>query len=92
MLMAAAKKIIFKGNVQGVGFRFTANRYAQRHQLAGYVKNLPDGTVEMVAQGPENAIEACIDDLKDYFGAQIRDTDIENLSPQSQYQDFKITF
>jgi len=38
-----ARHIIFRGNVQGVGFRFTAVRIAQRHGVAGWVRNLPDG-------------------------------------------------
>ncbi|MHC4288506.1 MAG: acylphosphatase, partial [Planctomycetota bacterium] len=41
-----AKQIIFKGRVQGVGFRYTTQRAASRYELTGYVRNLPDGTVE----------------------------------------------
>lgn len=90
--MGKARKIVFRGNVQGVGFRFTAHRYARRHQLTGYVKNLPDGTVEMLAQGPEQSIQDCIDDLKNYFAGGIRSLDTQDLPPNPKYQDFKITF
>ena len=45
-----AKRIIFKGTVQGVGFRFTANSIAGRYGIAGWVRNKFDGTVEMFAQ------------------------------------------
>ena len=47
-----AKHIIFAGRVQGVGFRFTAHNVARRYDVSGYVRNRPDGTVEMFAQGP----------------------------------------
>ena len=46
-----AKLVIFKGRVQGVGFRFTAHSIANRYHLTGQVRNLIDGSVEMIAQG-----------------------------------------
>ncbi len=45
--------IIFKGRVQGVGFRYTAQRYAIDFNLTGYVKNLDNGDVEAQVQGEE---------------------------------------
>ena len=50
-----AKHIIFTGRVQGVGFRFTVYDMANRYQLIGQVRNLGDGTVEMIAQGDASA-------------------------------------
>jgi acylphosphatase len=44
--------------VQGVGFRFFAQRAAARHQIVGYVRNLDDGRVETLAEGPPAAVEA----------------------------------
>lgn len=52
----SAVRFIVKGRVQGVGFRWFVTREAARLDLAGYVRNLPDGTVEVVAQGPEAAL------------------------------------
>ena len=49
--------------VQGVGFRFFAQRAAARHQVRGYVRNLSDGSVEALAQGSEAAVEAFKHDL-----------------------------
>ena len=46
-----AKQIIFSGRVQGVGFRFVTHRIAQRYDITGQVKNLPDGSVEVVCTG-----------------------------------------
>ena len=45
-----AKHVFYTGRVQGVGFRFTAERIARRYELVGFVKNLPTGQVEMVVQ------------------------------------------
>ena len=87
-----AKRIIFTGRVQGVGFRFTARRAAGRRQLTGYVRNLPDGTVEMLAQGRSEDIDDCIQDLKEYFAGYLKETSIEEIPPDPRYIDFKITF
>ena len=46
-----------RGRVQGVGFRWFVMREAERLKLGGYVTNLPDGSVEVVSQGPEEALE-----------------------------------
>ena len=51
-----AVRFIVNGRVQGVGFRWFVMREAARLDLAGYVRNLPDGTVEVVAQGPAAAL------------------------------------
>ena len=53
-----AKQIIFKGRVQGVGFRYTTQRAANRYDLAGLVLNLPDGSVEAFLQGTSPNIQA----------------------------------
>jgi acylphosphatase len=87
-----ARHVIFIGRVQGVGFRFTAHRMAQRHQLSGFVRNLPDGTVEMLAQGPARDIDDCIRDIKDYFGDYLRETRIQEIPADPKYKDFRITF
>jgi len=87
-----AKHIIFTGTVQGVGFRFTAQRIASRHQLTGFVRNVPDGTVEMLVQGKPEDIDNCIKDIKESVGGYIRQTKIEDTPPDPRYTVFKITF
>ncbi|MGH7645540.1 MAG: acylphosphatase [Gemmatimonadales bacterium] len=52
-----ARRWIVRGRVQGVGFRWFVWREAERLGLAGWVHNLPDGSVEVVAQGPEAALQ-----------------------------------
>jgi acylphosphatase len=87
-----ARHIIFVGRVQGVGFRFAAHGMANRHQLAGFVRNLSNGTVEMLAQGTSDDIEDCIQDLKEYYPGYIREINIEEIPPDPQHTDFRITF
>jgi len=87
-----AKHIIFVGRVQGVGFRFTAYHIANRHQLTGFVRNVPDGSVEMLVQGQLQDIDDCIEDIKNDFAGYIRETRIDEASPNPKYTDFRITF
>ena len=49
---------VVRGRVQGVGFRWFVREAAHRLSLAGWVRNLPDGSVEVAADGDEESIEA----------------------------------
>ncbi len=53
--------IAVSGRVQGVGFRVNAKRVADRLGLSGWVRNLPDGSVEILAEGPEGYVEEFIE-------------------------------
>ena len=87
-----AKHIIFAGRVQGVGFRFTALDIARRYKLTGLVRNLMDGTVEVIAQGPADDVADCIRDIKSSFQGYIRETKVEEIPFNPQYDDFHIAF
>ena len=87
-----AKHIIFSGRVQGVGFRFTAQRIALRHELTGGVRSLPDGSVEMFAQGSPEDIADALRDIAKSFGGYIRDTNIQDEPTKPNLQSFDITF
>ena len=51
-----ARRFLISGLVQGVGFRYFAQRSSARHQVRGYVRNLDDGRVEVWAEGSERAV------------------------------------
>lgn len=57
-----------KGNVQGVGFRATTKMIAQHLHITGYVANLPDGSVEICAQGTREQLDLLIEQLRKAFG------------------------
>ena len=54
------RHVLVSGRVQGVGFRWHARETAERLGLAGWVKNLPDGRVELWLEGREQAVEAML--------------------------------
>jgi acylphosphatase len=53
-----ARKFLIRWDVQGVGYRFFAQRAAARHQVVGYVRNMSDGSVESLAEGTAASVEA----------------------------------
>jgi acylphosphatase len=61
--MLIARRFFISGAVQGVGYRYFAQRAAAKHQVRGYVKNLDDGRVESLVEGNEKAVEAFKHDL-----------------------------
>ena len=84
--------IIFSGTVQGVGFRLTAQRYAGNLNITGWVKNLPNGTVEIVAEGPKEEIEKLCLYIEGYFEGYVLNKKIEWNDAQGCFKDFKIAY
>jgi acylphosphatase len=54
-------QVFYEGNVQGVGFRWTVRHAATGFDVTGWVRNLPDGRVELQATGEENEVRAFLD-------------------------------
>ncbi len=80
--------VIFKGEVQGVGFRATCRRIAHRLGLTGFARNLPSGDVELLAQGEKASLEAMLRELKSNFSITEQE---ENFSaPTKIYEDFSV--
>lgn len=82
------------GYVQGVGFRWYAEKIArQMADVTGFVRNLGDGRLEIVAEGEEAQLERFLNELKSgYLGKNIED--IQNLDEPytGKFPDFAITF
>ena len=86
-----ARKFLIRGDVQGVGFRFFAQRAAAKHQVLGYVRNCPDGTVEALAEGLDRNVNEFKNDLA--AGPQWSRVDqVEEISlePTGHYSSFRI--
>jgi len=82
--------IHFIGTVQGVGFRYTTLSFAQQLSLTGWVKNLSDGSVQVVVGGPGEKIEELLSMLKGQFGSFIREAQIEWMETREEFEIFSI--
>jgi len=87
--MAVTKQLRIAGRVQGVGFRYSLQREALAHGLAGWVRNCRDGTVEAVLQGGETAVAAVIAwARRGPPAARVRDVDVRDDTGGRHYSDF----
>lgn len=89
--MKIARKFFVSGEVQGVGFRFFAQRAAARHQVQGYVRNLPDGRVEALAEGSPKNVEGFKHELAaGPLHSHVEAVEEINLDPTGLYSSFRI--
>lgn len=78
-------RLLVAGHVQGVGFRFFVQRRAAPLGLGGFVRNLRDGRVEVVAEGMRDRVEALIEAVREGpSGAQVRDVDVRWEPPMGE--------
>lgn len=85
--------IVFHGNVQGVGFRFFAQREAERSKLKGWIRNKPDGSVDMEIDGDETTVMNYLDNLKsNHPYANVSSAEIKERPMPNPYDSFHIKF
>jgi len=83
--------VCFKGDVQGVGFRFTARYIAARLGIKGWVRNLPNGDVECVAEADEDTLEEFLKRIKDDMKVYIRTSDDRWSRASGEFKGFDIS-
>ncbi len=82
----------YSGNVQGVGFRFTAVDVARKYNVTGWVKNTYDGGVEVVAEGEESNLKNFLDEVKNEMSYYIREASISWEPVTKEFKNFQIRF
>ncbi len=93
MVDEARARVIFRGRVQGVFFRANTESRARELGLVGWVKNLPDGSVESVFEGPREAIEEAIEWCKTSqpYG-KVTDADIHWEDYKGEFSSFEVRY
>jgi acylphosphatase len=87
----STRRAVVSGRVQGVGFRFFAARAAQKAGVVGWVRNLPDGRVETIVEGSDDAVERYLGELrKGPLGSRVTDVAVEDRQP-GNFESFEIT-
>lgn len=85
--------ILVSGLVQGVGYRFFAERVANRYGLKGFCRNLPNGTVEVVAEGNHGLLSDYVRELKrGPISASVRAVDVKWGEYRGEFKGFRIQF
>lgn len=90
--MLVARRYVIRGRVQGVGFRFFVEDAARREGVRGFVRNLPDGRVEVVAEGDAEAmsrVEMAI--RRGPLQARVDDVEADVIELSSRFAGFSIT-
>jgi len=87
--MLVCKRVLYSGRVQGVGFRWTAQQLAQGLAVAGYVRNLRSGQVELVAQGEDAVVDDLLRRVAERMAGCITEAEITEQQTQ-QFAGFRI--
>lgn len=86
------REVYYRGRVQGVGFRYTTRTLASRFAVAGYVRNLPDGRVQVVAEGAPDELDRFFEAIQEYLGRYIRDAAETSRAASGRFAQFDIRF
>ena len=89
--MTISKRVVYRGRVQGVGFRYAAQRIAEGFAVAGYVKNLPDGAVELVAEGLTDAVDRYLAAVAGRMAPYIEHKSEAEISPEG-FEQFQVRY
>ncbi|MEZ6102824.1 MAG: acylphosphatase [Pirellulaceae bacterium] len=84
--------IHYVGRVQGVGFRYTSHRIAQRYPVDGYVQNLPDGRVLMVVEGEATVLDQLQAEVDQVLGQYIRQTNVDRRNVVGDCEGFLVRY
>ncbi len=80
----------FSGRVQGIGFRFTTERLARPFNVKGFVRNLPNGKVELKAEGEEAELKEFLQSVREAMERFIQDVQVEWSEPEGEFKEFRI--
>lgn len=88
----SAKHVFYEGRVQGVGFRWTVKSIARGFDVVGWVRNLPDGRVEMQADGDVEEVDGFLDAIRESsLAGHIQREDVSGIPPLTGVRGFTIT-
>ena len=89
--MRVARRYLISGRVQGVGFRYFTEAAAAREGLHGWVRNLPDGRVEIDVEGEADAVERFERNVRHGPpGARVQDVNVDDTVPQRRESGFSV--
>jgi acylphosphatase len=85
-----ARMVYYSGSVQGVGFRATTAHLARAYPVTGWVRNLPDGRVQLLAEGPPERVEAFLLAVRSYWRDYLKGEQQEQQAVSGKHTGFTI--
>jgi acylphosphatase len=85
-----ARMVIYSGKVQGVGFRATTAEIARDYPVTGWVKNLDDGRVQLLVEGPEEAVDKFLKKVHDRWKDNIEKEEVKKQEASGKYKSFDV--
>jgi acylphosphatase len=82
--------VYYGGKVQGVGFRATTAEIARDYPVTGWVKNLDDGRVQLLVEGPEEAVDKFLKKVHDRWKDNIEKEEVKKQEASSKYKTFEV--
>ena len=84
------RDVHYQGRVQGVGFRYTVCHIARRHPVVGFVQNLPNGQVRLVAEGSRAGLDAFLAEIDDAMAGNIAERLVDKQPAKGDFNGFEI--
>lgn len=88
--MAVRWHIFFFGRVQGVGFRYTSKQTAAKYEVSGWVRNLPNGSVEMIVEGTPAELRNYVDDVCHSTHGRVDDQQLSKSEATGEFESMTI--
>lgn len=92
MVNRERREVFYSGSVQGVGFRYTTQSVARRFEVGGFVKNLPDGRVQLVVEGERSVLDEFLDAVATAMNGHITNTQVNEPRFTGEFTKFDISF
>lgn len=86
------RHVFYSGHVQGVGFRYSTQKIAKNFAVTGFVQNLPDGRVELVAEGTMAELQAFMQEIDERLSNCIRSTAVDRRPATGEFHYFRIRY
>ena len=90
MAETVARMVYYSGSVQGVGFRATTAHLARSYPITGWVRNLPDGQVQLLVEGPAERVEAFLLAVRSYWRDYLKGEQQEQQPVSGKHTGFTI--
>ncbi len=89
----SSKQVFYEGRVQGVGFRYSTRQIAMGFEVTGWVRNLPDGRVELQVTGAEDEVEEFLREIRESnLGPHIKSEEVHGLASLEGVSGFSIRY